>query len=284
MARPWHAGRGGGRVSETLGEFTFFCCLPSNPHSSNREMLIQSIKGTWWPAEQVCSCVWSVFRKNSHLILYQLNYSTCQGFTGTFLWAWQGSSTSPVLPEQQTGIAAPPRCSLRSWDMGQGFSYPFQADLCVHPATAAPPGLVAQDPWLRFKALQHLRKAMADFGGCWGLPHSCQGECFTCLLLCVHLADRCRARWCVLVPRAGFCTWPWRECASLTPALEEQVSWWIVQHKCSLESALCIHCCGNAWEALAGVILLEAFLVCIPQSWVQLLLWLKLHQTGGRGK
>lgn len=33
---------------------------------------------------------------------------------------------SPVLPEQQTGVATPPRCNSGSWDMGQGFSYPYQ--------------------------------------------------------------------------------------------------------------------------------------------------------------
>lgn len=33
---------------------------------------------------------------------------------------------SPVLPEQQTGVATPPKCNSGSWDMGQGFSYPCQ--------------------------------------------------------------------------------------------------------------------------------------------------------------
>lgn len=293
MAGPWHTGRGGGRVSETLGEFTFSCCLPNNPHSSNRAMLIQSIRGTWWPAEQLCSCVWGAFFKISCLRLYQLNYtsiSTCQGFTGTFLWAWLGSSMSPVLPEQQTGVATPPRCNSGSWDMGQGFSYPCQADLCEHPAIAVPPGLVAQDPLLHFQVLQHFERpwqilvaSLVAFKGCPISPK----ESVSPVCCCVCTLQRGTEQgdvslfpgWvlCLAVQESqGMC-----QAATCTggTAVLEKGEWSSTNGICTMHLLL-----WKLWEALTGVILLGVFFVCIPQSWVHLLLWLKLHQAQRKRK
>lgn len=135
---------------------------------------------------------------------------------------------------------------------------------------------------------QILVAALVAAEGCHVLVE--QGVSLLCCCVCTFLQTG--------TEQGNMCPWPqrWVLCRAMQGSQgvchADTCSWrnrWavgrcIMQNKCRLESALCICCCGNTSEVLIVVILLGVVLVSIPLSWIQLLLWLKLHQAQRKRK